>query len=848
MGRLLGSRRLLLTALATLFAAASVLYASVWIYDVRHPSVQVELGFDNKPYDEIAQAIGVRAVAPGAPAEKAGLQAGDRIIAVNGRALTTVAPFEDAWAHGRPGDSVELTVERPGQPKPLVLHGVFRVRSFLAQEGLVKASAIEVTKWYPVVFLAVGLAVLFLRLDDPHAWLLAFLFGGFIAVGDSPYLMNLPAALRGFSCAYQAIFCSLIAALFYFFFAIFPTHSFVDRRLPWLKWAGLGWGICLALPGLTVGYPRLPSALTRHFGSSVTTVLTDGYFYSFFLLGLVALAGNVVQAGSREARKKLRVILGGTVVGVLPIVIVHAVQDIAGYHSSFWRDIILILFLFLFPLSFAYAVVKHRVLEIPVLLKLSARYVLVRRGYLVFLFLVAATAIALFTHFFSRFFRTDTPVGMVASGVFGIVLMWASAPVVKRGTEHIDRAFFRSSYDARVILHDLAEKIRTVTDRHRLAALIDAHIEGALHPKTMACYLEAGDSQLVAECGAVPPALSRVSALLPILSELKEDGRSRTLDGAAASSVFAPLKPECLVPILGRDSRLIGLLVLGQRLSEEPYSSEDRHLLDSVANQAGMALESIRLAEKMAEKMEEERRAAHEMEIAREVQARLFPQRLPQLKTLDYIGGCVQAHEVGGDYYDFLDLGAGKLGMVLADISGKGISGALLMANLQANLRSHYARALEDLPGLLCSVNHLFFQNSPDHCYATLFFGIYDDETRTLRYANCGHLPPLLLHGDGGLDRLCATATVLGLFDDWTCVVKEVALHAGDMLTVYTDGVTEAANGAEEEFGEARLIEAIHWHPQLDPNAQFANIQAAVQGFSNGARADDLTMVIARTH
>ncbi|HXY02696.1 MAG TPA: hypothetical protein VEI49_03920, partial [Terriglobales bacterium] len=153
------------------------------------------------------------------------------------------------------------------------------------------------------------------------------------------------------------------------------------------------------------------------------------------------------------------------------------------------------------------------------------------------------------------------------------------------------------------------------------------------------------------------------------------------------------LAPECLVPILGRSGRLMGLLILGQRLSEEPYSGEDKCLLDSVAAQAGITLENIDLAQKMAERIEAERRIARDLEIARQVQARLFPQKLPPMHTLEYVGRCVQAREVGGDYYDFLSLGTGRMGIVLADIVGKGVAGALLMANLQAGVRTQCATA-----------------------------------------------------------------------------------------------------------------------------------------------------------
>src|SRR5437773_4763715 len=150
----------------------------------------------------------------------------------------------------------------------------------------------------------------------------------------------------------------------------------------------------------------------------------------------------------------------------------------------------------------------------------------------------------------------------------------------------------------------------------------------------------------------------------------------------------------------------------------------------------------------MAEKLESERRAAQELEIAKQVQARLFPQRLPPLKTLDYAGICIQARAVGGDYYDFLDLGRERLGLVIGDISGKGIAAALLMANLQANLRSQCASALTHPERFLQSVNLRFFENSMDSAYATLFFAEYNDKTQRLRYANCGHLCALLLRRD----------------------------------------------------------------------------------------------------
>ena len=261
-------------------------------------------------------------------------------------------------------------------------------------------------------------------------------------------------------------------------------------------------------------------------------------------------------------------------------------------------------------------------------------------------------------------------------------------------------------------------------------------------------------------------------------------------------------------------------------------------------DQVTHAVEAQRRA--LSERQESERRATQEIEIAKQVQARLFPQSQPPLKTLEYAGLCIQARKVGGDYYDFLDLGGGRLGFVIGDISGKGIAAALLMANLQANLRSQCAIALNQPQRLLCSVNQLFCDNTPDGAFATLFFADYDDTTSRFRYANCGHLPPLLLHDDGTVERLDATATVLGIFKDWDCEIGESRLRQGDTLALYTDGITESYNSADEQFGEQRLIEALQRHRNTSSQAALASIVDEVQRFSPHEQHDDITLIIAK--
>ncbi|HVN09613.1 MAG TPA: SpoIIE family protein phosphatase [Patescibacteria group bacterium] len=867
--------RPLLTAAAIVLAAVSALYSVLWMYAVRHQLPPVEIGYDPVPgfFPRCQQ---MQSIYPDSPAQRAGLRPGDCILAVNGLSVITTDVLDAAWWNARPGDPVTLTIERPGVPGTLILHASFRARQSKSQEGLARSSAAQVLGSYPAPFLLVGIVVLFLRREDVNAWLLALMLCGFIGAAPLPTIFySLPPGLRPFMVAYRAFFQGLLGAIFYIFFAVFPAPSPLERRVPWLKWLSLACSASVILPGIHRGNMTPPAFLVHWFGSVPARAYVLIYVYGFLFLGLVSLIGNAFYSANPVVSRKSRLILWGTAVGVLPVVAERAAMDFFRFQPAFWFDTAVILDLAIFPLTFAYVVVKHRVMEIPLLLRRSARYVLVQRGFLVLLSLVAVVMIAIFTRTFAAFLPAGSNLGMTISAAFGIVLVWVSSPLIRRGTERIDRAFFRSAYDARRILQDLADKARTVNDRHQLAALLERHIHEALHPKSLTGFLESPGSRLAAEFGPVPPRLASLDPEMSFLKELAARGKpwevppspllfspaialalpgpggpweadSPALTEISALSAWSPLEPECLVPILGRGNHLIGLLVLGQRLSEEPYSSEDFHLLQAVASQVGVALENIRLAESIAQRMEAERRAAHEIEIAREVQSKLFPQKMPPLRTLDYAGGCIQARVVGGDYYDFLDLGPGRLGIVLADIAGKGIAGALLMANLQANLRSQYALALDNLPRLLQSVNRLFCENTPEDRFATLFFADYADAGRHLRYVNCGHNFPLLLRADGSLERLASTATVLGMFLDWNCEVVETSLAPGDLLVMYTDGVSEAPNSAGEEFGEKRLLETIRSTNHAGAAALREAITAAVQDFSSGSQADDITLVIAR--
>ncbi len=235
-----------------------------------------------------------------------------------------------------------------------------------------------------------------------------------------------------------------------------------------------------------------------------------------------------------------------------------------------------------------------------------------------------------------------------------------------------------------------------------------------------------------------------------------------------------------------------------------------------------------------------------EMLRASRVQRNLTPHAPVSLAGLEYAGACVQAGAVGGDYWDFIPMGPDRVGLVLADASGKGVPAALLMANLQATLRSQCAARSAGMASMLRSVNRLFCGSTAPEHYATLFFGEYDDAERVLRFANCGHVPPVLLRADDSVERLPATATVLGLLDAWDCGTARIDLSPGDILAVFSDGIVEAGRASGEEFGEERLVDLLRKHRDRSCSDLIQEVNEAVSVFGGADPWDDRTLIVAR--
>ena len=297
------------------------------------------------------------------------------------------------------------------------------------------------------------------------------------------------------------------------------------------------------------------------------------------------------------------------------------------------------------------------------------------------------------------------------------------------------------------------------------------------------------------------------------------------------------------------------------------------HSSDQLATLANSFNSMTTSIEKLVQEQKEKQRLEGELVIAQEVQAQLYPKLITQLETLEVHGFCRPARTVSGDYYDFLALNSDKLMLAVGDISGKGISAALLMATIYSAVRAY---TIEDIPvlrepatigatggsglmlasesrgadaspaTLLTLLNHQLYESTPAAKYATLFLGIYDGATRRLNYANGGHLPPILISGDGSSQLLSCGGTVVGLFDNLSFPEATVQLRPGDMLVAYTDGVTEPENDYGE-FGEERLIQLVraNRHLPLERITEIV-IAAVLDWIGDNEQPDDVTLVLAR--
>lgn len=792
--------------------------------------------------------------------EAAGLKIGDRVFEINGRAIGNgEVVFYEELLKTRVGEPLSFTIERGGA-RQIISVPAARGDSMMWLRFSNFSVMLIFNLLLPVLSVLLGFYVAFLRPRDVQAWILLFLLLGVGAIGMEG------GREGGLVKFFQETMMNFLGIAMLLFGIYFPERLEFDRRHPFAKWI-------LLVPLALFGVSNLFEQIGRLFGwrglwESINN-FTEPLDGTFTLLTMLAIGTFFASLGiksgtleNKDSRRRLRILYVGTSAALLPALFIVLYRIISGRQGGFfelvpsWFAIFALFSMLLFPLTMAYVIVIQRAMDVRVVVRQGLQYALARNG--LFALQILLSIAVIFTAFsFVSNNETNRPqkIIFISFGIAGVFLIRLLADKIRSWT---DRKFFREAYNAEQILSDLSEEVRTMVETKPLLEKVSSKISESLHVPQIGLLLKTGQDFKLAH------ALGFANAPEAVLYEedktieklrknetlvIYQDDQDSWINEEAATNErenLRELNSQLLLP-MGAKNELSGVISLSPKLSEEPYSPNDLRLLKSVAAQTGLALENSRLTEVIVAEAAQKERINRELEIAREVQERLFPQELPRVEGLDYYGACRPALGVGGDYYDFLELPGSKFGIAIGDISGKGIGASLMMASLQASLRGQAIHFKDDLAGLMTQVNELLYEASTSNRYATFFYSQYDPATHKLSYVNAGHNPPFLMRASGEVLRLEDGGAVVGMLPsmlvDYT--QGEVDLEAGDLLVGFTDGISEAMNPQDEEWSEEAMLEELKEVREKSSEEILNYIVACADRFANGAKQhDDMTMII----
>lgn len=304
-----------------------------------------------------------------------------------------------------------------------------------------------------------------------------------------------------------------------------------------------------------------------------------------------------------------------------------------------------------------------------------------------------------------------------------------------------------------------------------------------------------------------------------------------------------PIKSLISSPLIAK-GELIGLIAVFNKKGESPFTKDDEKLLSIIASQSATVIENARLLEeeKLLFSLQEE------MKLARNIQLNLLPSRMPEIEGYEITATSIPAKDVGGDYYDFMELSNTKIALCLGDITGKGLPAAMLMSNLQATLRGQ-AKICDTPQMCVTKSNDLLYHSTESDRFATLFYGILDIEKHHIKFCNAGHDPPILIKNSGEAIEIKESGLMLGAFPEYSYKQDEILLNAGDTVILYSDGVTEAMNAEDEEFSLDNLIPLLVENKDMSAEYIQTKIIEAVKSHSGTTpQSDDITlMIIKRT-
>ncbi len=784
------------------------------------------------------------------------LQRGDKILGIAHQLVISPADAVAILKRQKVDSTVTYLVERDG-------HGIFVPVQLTAFRVIDRNYIINIC--LATIYMGIGFLV-YLRSRNERPvrlfFLLCLAFGVYFMtnLNRSSYFWGDIITQNG-----GALARFLLPAYFLQFFLSFPEKKLILTRHPFLS------PLVYLLP--VMFYVQF--TLDQFFGSEGASIRATHWVVLglYFLFGLAALLHGYFSYRDPIQKERVRLLTLGTLAGVVPFLVFKVGLEELGARSELTH--LGVIPLLAIPVSFGYCIARYRVMQVDFLVRRSLLYSLMTGlVLLVYLFLVLAIG--------GMILQLSGPTSQLVSVGATLAVAGGLWPVRNRVQRMVDRRYFRSRENLAAMLEQFSKEIPQLINRDTLLENVGSRLCDFLDLPALGVYLRCREGTKDTWCLAnhvmktgtaghaenqrwtAPAALAAFPQQVTLAATIKqieqrnepywvEPPPETRLDSHMAitreqAEMVARFGEQeqlfnagitLLVP-LATQARLVGLVALPHKPTGEDFDLSEMQLLSIVAGQIALQIENSRLYEEEVAKQKLE----EEMAMARTIQSRLLPREIPSLPGVDIQGVNISSRQVSGDYYDMIMRQDGKLGIVIADVSGKGMPASLLASNLQAALRAQCDSGLS--PGaILERVNRQLHATTDPMHFATLFLCIFDPATHTLCYSSGGHNAPIVLRRTGQIQLLEKGGLPLGAFEFGSYEEEEIRLEPGDLVFLYTDGLTESKDPEQDnEFGEERLNRFLVKHGSLPVSVLIERVNQEVKSFSGRQEADDdITLV-----
>jgi len=865
---------MMLSKTAFIFYLALVIAISVlYLYNIIKWAAYPDFGFGFR------SATGIDVVGMvSEQGRKAGIELGDRFLKVNGKTFSNIEKFRAAM-NREVGEKNTYLIERNGQRLeitiPVVAKGLkrsFSESGFLYLLGL--------------CYILIGTLVFLMKSHRRTSWIFfifATTFGLFLA-----YLRRAGTMAPFWLETVSIIIYCFTPAVFIHLAISFPEERRLLRKLPHVQFlpytAAIILFVCIRYATPTI----LDTPKTLY-------IATVGYM----LLGVLVFVGSCLQLwlASRSEIVKLRakmILLGFAISASVPLLdyVSNAVLGVYVLPSYNYY----LPFFIVFPVFVGYSIIKHDLFDFDAIIKRTYGYVLttgtIAGMYGLFVF-VSNLA-------FGSFEIAKSPAFPL---VFVLAVVFLFNPVRNRLQKFIDRVFYRLEYDYQETVQKISETMRSLLNLDQIgkammdtalgAMFIDSGSVILLNKERAAyeCLLSAGERErrvprpagetapptgkeiekgdILLEDQASEPSKGVAAAATeeidpgiltlklpvdePLIQKMAERKREVTIydiqedpffedEREGCQEAFDKMEATLIVPLVYED-RLTGLMSLGQKKSGKFYRREDINLLNTLANQGAVAIENALMVEDVVEK----ERMEEELAIAHDLQTSMLPATCPEMEGFEIAATSIPAREVGGDFFDFIEMGESSLGLVIADVTGKSVSGALVMSSSRSVFRMLSEEKLS-VGDIMVRANRRIKKDIKSGMFVALLYAVIEAKERNLSLSSAGQTQPIYLSAETGEASLVETVGdtfPLGILEDADYQETRLRLEPGDKVVFYTDGIVEAMNEKEEIFGFDRLLDVVRGARAMDAESLLKEIVDKVNEFAGGAaQHDDLTVIV----